>query len=162
MATTPNRNERSKTILVVDDEAVIRYIVRVVLERAGHLVLEAFDGAEGLIVSRNFSGRIDLVISDVRMPKMNGPEMVNRIRAERPGIKVLLISAYPTESVPPDVAEDFLAKPFLPAAIEKKVQEMLARDPTSSGRKHWPQQKHPDLRVTKSQRRITTRLTALR
>jgi len=133
MSITPNRNERSKTILVVEDEATIRYILRVVLGRMGHVVLEASNGAEGLNLSRTFNGRIDLVISDVRMPKMDGPKMVSRIQAERPGIRVLLISAYSPESMPPDVAEDCLAKPFLPAAIEKKVQKMLARDAASLG-----------------------------
>ena len=99
----------------------------------GHVVLEARDGSDGLTVSRSFSGRIDLVVSDVRKPNMDGPEMVTRLHVERPGTKVLLISAYSAESVPPDLTEDFLAKPFLPAAIEKKVQVMLARDPASSG-----------------------------
>ena len=132
MATMPYRNE-SKTILVVDDDATIRSIVRIVLERMGHVLLEAGDGAEGLTVSRNFSGRIDLVVSDVRMPKMDGPEMVSRLQAERPGIKVLFMSAYYTQSPPPDRTEDFLPKPFLPAAIEKKVHEVFARDPASFG-----------------------------
>ena len=91
MATTPSRNEQSKTILVVEDEATIRYILHSVLGRMGHVVLEASNGAEGLNVSQTFNGRIDLVIRDVRMPKMDGPEMVRRIQAERPGIKVLLI-----------------------------------------------------------------------
>jgi CheY-like chemotaxis protein len=128
----PYRNE-SKTILVVDDDATIRSIVRIVLERMGHVLLEACDGADGLTVSRNFSGRIDLVVSDMRMPKMDGPEMVSRLQAERPGIKVLFMSAYYTQSPPPDRTEDFLPKPFLPAAIEKKVHEVFARDPASFG-----------------------------
>jgi len=128
--------------LVVEDEATIRYILRIVLGRMGYFVLEGSNGADGLNVSQTFNGRIDLVISDVRMPKMDGPEMVRHIQAERPGIKVLLISAYSTESVPPDLSKDFLAKPFLPAAIEKKVQEMLAGDPVSLGRRNWHQPKY--------------------
>ena len=59
----------------------------------GHVLLEACDGAEGLTVSRNFSGRIDLVVSEVRMPKMDGPEMISRLQTERPGIRVLFMSA---------------------------------------------------------------------
>jgi two-component system, cell cycle sensor histidine kinase and response regulator CckA len=128
MATTPYRNGRSCTILVVEDEAIIRYILHVVLKRMGHVVLEACDGAEGLTVSRKFNKRIDLVIADIRMPRMDGPTMVRQLQAERPEMKVLLISGYSVESVPTDLMEDFLHKPFLPAAIEQKVQEMLARE----------------------------------
>ena len=141
MATTPYRNERSNTILVVEDEATIRSIVRIVLERMGHIVLEAGDGADGLTVSRNFSGRIDLVVSDVRMAKMHGPEMVSHLQAERPGIKVLFISAFPTQSLPCDLTGEFLAKPFLPAAIEKTVREMFASETAPLARREWRLQK---------------------
>lgn len=122
------RNGRNRTILVVEDEAVIRYILHIVLKRMGYVVLEACDGAEGLTVWRKSNDRIDLVITDVRMPRMDGPEMVRHLQAERPDLKALLISGYSAESVPNDLMMDFLHKPFLPAAIEQKVQEMLARD----------------------------------
>jgi len=138
MGSKPDRKERSKTILVVEDDDLIRSIVRIVLERLGYVLLEACDGADGLIVSRNFSGRIDLVVSDVKMPIMDGPEMVSRLQVERPGIKVLLISAYSTQSLPPELTKDFLPKPFLPAGIEQKVQEIFARDVASLGQaKRW-------------------------
>jgi CheY-like chemotaxis protein len=126
MAPRPYHNERSRTILIVEDEAVIRYILHIVLKRMGHLVLEAWDGAEGLTLSRKFNDRIDLVIADVRMPRMDGPTMVRHLQAERPGTKVLFISGDSTESVPND--QEFLHKPFLPAVIARKVQELLAPD----------------------------------
>ena len=126
MAPTPYFNERSCTILVVDDEALIRDTLHIVLKRMGHVVLEARDGEEGRIVSRNFKGRIDLVIADVRMPKVDGPTMVRLLQAKRPSMKVLLISGDSAESVPNDWKRNFLPKPFLPAVIEQKVQEMLA------------------------------------
>jgi two-component system, cell cycle sensor histidine kinase and response regulator CckA len=128
MAATFYRNGRNGTILVVEDEPVIRYILHIILKRMGHVVLEACDGAEGLTVSRKFNDQIDLVIADIRMPKMDGPTMVRHLQAERPGMKVLLISGYSADSVPNDLMKDFLHKPFLPAAIEQKVQEMLARE----------------------------------
>jgi len=123
MGATSYFNERSCTILVVEDEALIRDFLNIVLKRMGHVVLEARDGAEGLTVSRNFNGRIDLVISDVRMPKVDGPTMVRLLQAKRPGMKVLLISGNSADS-----RKNFLHKPFPPAAIEQKAQEMLARD----------------------------------
>ena len=128
MAATSYFNERSCTILVVDGGALIRDTLHIVLKRMGHLVLEARDGAEGLIVSRNFNGRIDLVIADIRMPKVDGATMVRLLQAKRPGMKVLLISGDSGESVPNDGMKNFLHKPFPPAAIEQKVQQMLARD----------------------------------
>jgi DNA-binding NtrC family response regulator len=128
IAATPYFSERTCTILVVDDEALIRDSVHIVLKRIWQVVLEAHDGAEGLTVSRNFNGRIDLVIADVRMPKVDGPTMVRLPQAKRPGIKVLLISGDSAESLPNDSKKNFLHNPFPPAAIEQKVQEMLARD----------------------------------
>ena len=128
MAATPYLHERSCTILVVEDEALIRDSLHIVLKRMGHVVLEARDGAEGLTVSRNFNGQIDLVISDVRMPKVDGPTMVSLLQAKRPAMKVLLISGDSAQSVPNDSMKTFLHKPFPPAAIEQKVHEMLARD----------------------------------
>ena len=101
MAATPYFNERTCTILVVEDEALIRDFLRNVLRRMGHAVLEARDGAEGLTVSRNFSGRIDLVIADVRMPKVDGLTMVRLLQAKRPAMKVLLISGDSAESLGP-------------------------------------------------------------
>jgi two-component system, cell cycle sensor histidine kinase and response regulator CckA len=116
MAAALYRNGRNRTILVVEDEAVIRDILRIVLKRMGHVVLEACDGQEGLTISRKFNERIDLVISDIRMPRMDGPTMVRHLQAERPDVKVSLISGYSAESVPIDLIRDFLHKPFLPDA----------------------------------------------
>jgi DNA-binding NtrC family response regulator len=128
MMATPHLNKRRQTILVVEDEAAIRNVLHIILRRMGHTVLEACDGAEGLTVSRKFNGPIDLLIADVRMPKVDGPTMAHQLQAERPGIQVLLMSGYSTESVPNDLIKDFLHKPFLPVAVEQKVREMLARD----------------------------------
>lgn len=86
------------------------------------------DGADGLSVSRKFTGQIDLVVADVRMPKMDGLTMVRLLKTKRPGMKVLLISGYSTESISNDWMKNFLHKPFPTAAIEQRVQEMLAGD----------------------------------
>ena len=128
MAPTPHLNGRNRTILVVEDEAEIRHVLQLhkALKRMGHVVLEARDGAEGLTVSRKFNEQIDLVITDVRMPRMDGPTMVRHLQAERPSIRVLLISGYSAESVPNDLMKDFLHKPFLPAAIEQRFRRYWA------------------------------------
>src|SRR6516165_3510536 len=94
--------KQSRIVLVVEDEPAIREFLRMVLEGMGLVVLEANNGEEALAITRSFTGPIDLVISDVRMPKMDGAEMVYHLHGERPGIRVLLISGYSTESVPSD------------------------------------------------------------
>jgi len=79
-----------KNVLVVDDDRPIRSFLAAVLDRAGYAVCQAGSGAEGLraAVAMDF----DLVVSDVEMPKMSGPEMVRRILEKSPGTRVLLIS----------------------------------------------------------------------
>ena len=128
----PYSAKQSRIVLVVEDEPAIREFLRMVLEGMGLVVLEANNGEEALAITRSFTGPIDLVISDVRMPKMDGTEMVYHLHGERPGIKVLLISGYSTESVPRDLTKDFLHKPFSPAKLRQKVKTMLARNPGTS------------------------------
>src|SRR5215472_1512704 len=107
MAATSYFNERICTVLVVEDEALIRDFLHIVLNRMGHVVLEARDGAEGLTVSRKFNGQIDLVIADVQMPKIDGVTMVRLLQAKRPGMKALLISGDSAESVRTDWMKNF-------------------------------------------------------
>jgi CheY-like chemotaxis protein len=110
MAATPYFNERSCTILVVEEEALIRSILHIVLKGMGHVVLEARDGADGLTVSRSFNGRIDLVIADVQMPKMDGLTMIRLLQAKRPGMKVFLMSGRSAESVQKHWMKKFFAQ----------------------------------------------------
>jgi CheY-like chemotaxis protein len=79
-------------ILVADDNALVRNLVTLMMQREGHLVLSAADGHEGLDLSRQYPGTIDLVITDVQMPRMNGTDLCGHLLEERPGIKVLVMS----------------------------------------------------------------------
>ena len=79
-------------ILVADDEALIRTVVTLLLQQIGYFVLSAADGHEGLELSRHYPGRIDLVITDVNMPRMNGDDLCRHLMEERPGIKMLVMS----------------------------------------------------------------------
>src|ERR1039458_6809689 len=72
-------------ILVADDEALIRNLVTLLLQRDGHLVLSAANGREGLELSRKYPGPIELVITDARMPRMNGTDLCAHLLQERPG-----------------------------------------------------------------------------
>jgi CheY-like chemotaxis protein len=110
-------------VLVAEDEGLIMMVARMALEREGYLVLTAQDGEEALDVSRKFPGSIHALVADVRMPKMGGIELGKRIVAERPGIKVLLTSAFvdaPVQGCP------FLSKPFHVSVLKERMRQLLA------------------------------------
>lgn len=122
--------ERATVILVAEDDVVVRNLINTVLTRTGYAVLLACDGMEAIQVSRRHKGQIDLLLSDVTMPRMDGLELVKRLRQDRPGIKALLISGRTSSEVAGgSTSFDFLAKPFLPAALKARIETILAGDP---------------------------------
>jgi len=113
-------------VLLVDDEPIIREMVKEILSRAGVAVLTAVDGQDGLDVSRSYAGPVDVLLADVRMPRMSGPELAACLRAERPRTKVLLMSGYPSPDLKDCVNErDFIGKPFDRTVLFEKIQSLL-------------------------------------
>jgi len=88
-----------ETILLVEDEDEVRRIVRMGLEKEGYHVLEASDGEQAIQRAEGFSGKIDLLLTDVVMPNMGGAELAARVRQQRPGIRVLFMSGYTDDVV---------------------------------------------------------------
>lgn len=119
----------SETILLVEDEDVVRDLVRKMLEQGGYTILEARDGREALSLSKEHVAGIDLLLTDVVMPGMNGRELAERIWFTRPDTKVLYISGYTDLRVfDPEVLDSgsaFLHKPFTYAELAGKVREIL-------------------------------------
>ena len=115
------------TILIVEDEEEVRALTREVLEMHGFAVLEALDAADALRLGETHPGRLDLLITDVVMPRMSGPELARRLRARRPELRVLCMSGYP-ERVAADAEPwtAWLQKPFGPDGLIAKVRECLA------------------------------------
>jgi two-component system, cell cycle sensor histidine kinase and response regulator CckA len=113
------------TILLVEDEASIRSLVRKSLRREGYDVLDAGTTEDSLAVARNHEGSIDLLITDVLVPLVNGRVLAEALTHERPNLKVLFISGH-TENVvlPEDVP--FLRKPFTLGALLERVRDLLA------------------------------------
>jgi PAS domain S-box-containing protein len=117
------------TILVVEDEAMVRDLVCRSLRLDGHTVLEAVDGANALDACRLHAGAIDLVVTDVVMPHMGGRELAERMLRKRPELRFLFVSGYPEDArdlgelVGP--ADAFLAKPFTPNQLCDRVRELL-------------------------------------
>jgi two-component system, cell cycle sensor histidine kinase and response regulator CckA len=117
------------TILIVEDEPSLRALAVEVLEDGGYRVLEAEDGAAALEVARVHQGPIDLVISDVIMPRMGGPALAKQLAVDRPQAKVLFVSGYTADTMAREgVLEEgvlLLLKPFTPAALLVKVDDVL-------------------------------------
>jgi PAS domain S-box-containing protein len=119
-----------ETILLVEDEAGIRALVRKILRRENYNVLEAGGAEEAMAMASSVTGRIDLLVTDVMLPAASGRNLAEQIRASRPDLKVLYISGYTdddavrTGAIPP--GSKFLQKPFTLGALVGKVKESLA------------------------------------
>jgi len=118
-----------ETLLLVEDESSVRHASGQFLSRSGYTVLEASDGADALRVSRQHSGPIHLMITDVVMPRMAGPKLAELLADERPDMKVLFVSGYAEKTVlqhgTVDLTTGFLQKPFSLKVLARKVREVL-------------------------------------
>lgn len=108
-------------MLVVDDQDVVRDVIRLTLEDAGYLVLDAATPLEAIAVVRD-QGPIDLLVTDIVMPEMGASELAGRIAGEVPGVRVLYTSGYPDSGT----EGPFIQKPFTPAQLVEMVDFVLA------------------------------------
>ena len=111
------------TILFVDDDRYVRAVLCAYLENCGFEVLSAADGPAALQIAQDFTGPIHVLVSDVMMPGMSGLELAAALSPLRPGMRILLISAF-TEFPVTNEAWEFLAKPFAPADLAAKILAM--------------------------------------
>jgi CheY-like chemotaxis protein len=124
----------TETILLVEDEANLRYLARQYLEKQGYRVIEAADGAVAMQIAVAHEGIIHLLLTDVIMPGMNGRELAQRISEIRPNVKILYMSGY-TENVighngTLEAGVRLLQKPFNLRDLKSKVREVLDATPT--------------------------------
>jgi two-component system, cell cycle sensor histidine kinase and response regulator CckA len=119
----------AETILIVEDERAVRRMAARALAAQGYTILEAENGAEALEMLARDGSRVDLVLSDVVMPMVNGRELGERLAAERPGLRLLYMSGYTDDDIirrgllrP---GAPFLQKPFMPDDLSRKVREVL-------------------------------------
>jgi len=119
---------RGGTALIAEDETDVRAVMKAVLDEAGFEVIAAADGPEALRLEREHEGPIHLLVTDVVMPKMRGPQLAKRLRERHPNLRVLFVSGYTEESFSArDLAEEdiaFLAKPFAPHDLLRRVREL--------------------------------------
>ncbi|HLK69968.1 MAG TPA: PAS domain S-box protein [Bryobacteraceae bacterium] len=125
-----NKAVGNETILLVEDEDAVRDLTHKMLRHLGYTVLPAPGGAEAIEISRSYSGKIALLVTDVVMPNMSGRQLADVLTAARPGIKVLYLSGYTENTVvhhgvlEPGV--DFLPKPFSREVLGHKIREILS------------------------------------
>jgi signal transduction histidine kinase len=123
-----------ETILVVEDEPEVRIAVREALHLSGYMVLEAGHASEALQISASHQGPIHLLLTDVVMPGLSGPELAQRLQSARPPLRVLYISGYPHDVIAHyggvGSATIILQKPFTPDMVARQVREILDAAPT--------------------------------
>lgn len=130
-ATSPSSrgSQPSRLVLVVDDEQGLRDLLCRALRSGGYRTLEAGHGAEALELVENGSDRVDLVITDVVMPGMDGRELGRRLGQSRPNLPILYISAYEVNDIfrrgSPSTSALFLQKPFPPETLLSQVEQIL-------------------------------------
>jgi two-component system, cell cycle sensor histidine kinase and response regulator CckA len=120
----------SETILLVEDEEEVRRVLNQILVSKGYRVLQAASGEEALVISRLHRGAIDLLLTDVTMPQMKGPELAVRVLAERPQTRVLYMSGYNEDLLSDGGSEPPLClnKPFSSQKLGQTVREVLDAD----------------------------------
>jgi CheY-like chemotaxis protein len=113
---------------LLEDEEAVRQMLRRVLEAQGYTVLEARDGAEARLYAEGHSGPIDLLITDVVLPRMTGVEAARAVLSARPGLRVLFISGYANSPLVEEALSGVhaaLPKPFTATGLAQKVREVL-------------------------------------
>jgi CheY-like chemotaxis protein len=123
----------AETVLLAEDELGVRRLVREVLEQAGHTVLEAASGPAALQAAEGYAGAIQLLLTDVVMPEMSGPELAKQLTTARPELKVLYMSGYTEETMVQhgmlSAGITLLQKPFSKDDLLRRVRDVMDSSP---------------------------------
>jgi two-component system cell cycle sensor histidine kinase/response regulator CckA len=126
--TTTAHGPPSTTILVCEDDEQLRILVEVMLTEHGYRVLLAARAEQALELAAAHPDAVDVLVTDVELPQMSGPELVGRLQAKLPALEVLMLSGYPSDAIPglrlPD-GSAFLQKPFTETSLLEKIHRLL-------------------------------------
>lgn len=140
----------SETILLAEDSASLREMAHDYLASIGYTILEAASGKEALQKAQEFTGPIHILLTDVVMPEMSGPELACQMSALRAGIKIIFTSGYTDDAIARqgvlDPAVAFIQKPYRPKALARRIREVLDEISEATGNDHL----HPGVLATKS------------
>lgn len=130
-AAPPQSSGRRGTVLIAEDDAHVRALVSRVLLKEGYYVLEAADGEEALRMAEHMGGRLDMVVSDMYMPKMGGRELGEALRVIYPALPILFMSGQPDTAPPEGSDQDvaFIQKPFSPGSLAETLRTLHDRQP---------------------------------
>jgi PAS domain S-box-containing protein len=123
----------SETVLLAEDQASIRDVLREFLESKGYKVLEARNGSQALEIGRHYPGSIDVLVTDVIMPQVRGLELAERVTEIHPEVRVIFMSGYSADALPEnrllsERSMTLIQKPFDPEELAQKIRESLSRD----------------------------------
>ena len=135
VATSVENPASGETILVVEDEEAVRQFTETLLEEMGYRVLVAENGEHALHVSKEYAGQIDLLLTDVVMPGIQGPQLARELLVTRPGMPILYVSGYTDPQILADLHLEermsFLQKPFTREALQEKIRDLRIADSSS-------------------------------
>jgi two-component system cell cycle sensor histidine kinase/response regulator CckA len=131
-----------ETILVVEDDPVIREMVKLILDEAGFEVLSAPSADQADLIADGFPRAIHLLLSDVMMPDVSGPELAKRLKGRRPEMRVMLMSGFADGAMLVlNYGWHFIRKPFLASALLARVNDVLQTDVPEQGTDHFDTRK---------------------
>lgn len=122
--------DREVVVLLAEDDPAIRSTVEKLLRQGGYDLIVASDGQDALQKADEHKGRIDLLVCDIQMPGMTGPDLATVLRRSRPDMRVMLMSAYPQGLLILDAGWQFIQKPFLAKVLLDKIVGAMKKPPS--------------------------------